>query len=76
MDFDEFCAAAISTHQLEAREGWDQIASVAFEHFEQEGNRIITVEELARVCLEHFEHSEKSFPFSFCICLLSKSSFG
>lgn len=48
MDFDEFCAAAISTHQLEAREGWDQIASIAFEHFEQEGNRIITVEELAR----------------------------
>uniref|UniRef100_A0A803KZT2 non-specific serine/threonine protein kinase n=1 Tax=Chenopodium quinoa TaxID=63459 RepID=A0A803KZT2_CHEQI len=48
MDFDEFCAAAISTHQLEGREGWDQIASTAFEHFEQEGNRIITVEELAR----------------------------
>ncbi|XP_057532162.1 CDPK-related kinase 3-like [Amaranthus tricolor] len=48
MDFDEFCAAAISTHQLEAREGWEQIASIAFEHFEQEGNRIITVEELAR----------------------------
>ena len=51
MDFDEFCAAAISTHQLEAREGWEQIASIAFEHFEQEGNRIITVEELARVRL-------------------------
>ncbi|KAL2893355.1 CDPK-related kinase 3 [Bienertia sinuspersici] len=48
MDFDEFCAAAISTHQLEAREGWELIASTAFEHFEQEGNRIITVEELAR----------------------------
>jgi len=49
MDFDEFCAAAISTYQLEAREGWEQIASTAFEYFEQEGNRIITVEELARV---------------------------
>lgn len=48
MDFDEFCAAAISAHQLEGREGWDQIASTAFEHFEEEGNRIITVEELAR----------------------------
>ncbi|KMT20238.1 hypothetical protein BVRB_1g002420 [Beta vulgaris subsp. vulgaris] len=48
MDFDEFCAAAISTHQIEGREGWDQIATIAFEHFELEGNRIITVEELAR----------------------------
>lgn len=51
MDFDEFCAAAISTHQIEGREGWDQIATIAFEHFELEGNRIITVEELARVCI-------------------------
>ncbi|KAL6982150.1 Cyclin-dependent kinase 4, partial [Sarracenia purpurea var. burkii] len=48
MDFEEFCAAAISTHQLEALEGWERIASTAFEHFEQEGNRIISVEELAR----------------------------
>lgn len=49
MDFEEFCAAAISTYQLEALEGWEQIASTAFEHFEQEGNRLISVEELARV---------------------------
>ncbi|XP_059599106.1 CDPK-related kinase 3 isoform X4 [Vitis vinifera] len=48
MDFEEFCAAAISTHQLEALEGWEQIASTAFEIFEQEGNRVISVEELAR----------------------------
>ncbi|KAG6725688.1 hypothetical protein I3843_02G035000 [Carya illinoinensis] len=48
MDFEEFCAAAISTHQLEALDGWEHIASTAFEHFEQEGNRIISVEELAR----------------------------
>ncbi|KAM3282564.1 CDPK-related kinase 3 [Capsicum chacoense] len=48
LDFEEFCAAAISTYQLEALEGWEQIASVAFEHFEQEGNRHISVEELAR----------------------------
>ncbi|KAB2056502.1 hypothetical protein ERO13_A11G099700v2 [Gossypium hirsutum] len=46
--FEEFCAAAISTHQLEAVEGWEQIASTAFEHFEQEGNRVISIEELAR----------------------------
>ncbi|PON75474.1 Serine/threonine protein kinase [Parasponia andersonii] len=48
MDFEEFCAAAISTHQLEAVEKWEQIASTAFEHFELEGNRVISVEELAR----------------------------
>ncbi|XP_011023116.1 PREDICTED: CDPK-related kinase 3 isoform X1 [Populus euphratica] len=48
MYFEEFCAAAISTYQLEALEGWEQIASTAFEHFEQEGNRVISVEELAR----------------------------
>lgn len=50
MDFEEFCAAAISTYQLEAREEWQHIASTAFEHFEQEGNRAISVEELVRVC--------------------------
>ncbi|KAG6748257.1 hypothetical protein POTOM_048173 [Populus tomentosa] len=48
MYFEEFCAAAISTYQLEALEGWEQIASTAFEHFEQKGNRVISVEELAR----------------------------
>lgn len=50
MDFEEFCAAAISTHQLEALEGWEEIASTAFEHFERDGNRVISIEELARVC--------------------------
>jgi len=48
MDFEEFCAAAISTYQLEALEGWENIASSAFEYFEQEGNRVISVEELAQ----------------------------
>ncbi|XP_010251747.1 PREDICTED: CDPK-related kinase 3-like [Nelumbo nucifera] len=47
MDFEEFCAAAISTYQLEALERWEQIASTAFQYFEEEGNRIISVEELA-----------------------------
>lgn len=49
MDFEEFCAAAISTYQLEALEGWENIASKAFEFFEQEGNRAISVMELAQV---------------------------
>jgi serine/threonine protein kinase len=48
MDFEEFCAAAISTYQLEALEEWEHIASAAFDHFENEGNRVISVDELAR----------------------------
>ncbi|KAI3974400.1 hypothetical protein MKX01_038733 [Papaver californicum] len=48
MDFEEFCAASISTYQLEALDGWEHIASTAFEFFEHEGNRVISVEELAR----------------------------
>lgn len=50
MDFEEFSAAAISTYQLEALEEWEGIASEAFEYFEQEGNKVISVEELALVC--------------------------
>lgn len=50
MGFEEFCAAATSVYQLEAREDWDEIASKAFEHFEQEGNRAISIDELAQVC--------------------------
>ena len=66
MDFEEFCAAAISTHQLEALDGWEQIASTAFEHFEQEGNRVISVEELARVwTIMALGASSKSLVLSF-----------
>lgn len=56
MDFEEFCAAAVSPYQLEALEDWEQIASTAFEYFEQEGNRVISVEELAQV-LKLLPHS-------------------
>ncbi|KAF6990689.1 hypothetical protein CFC21_007859 [Triticum aestivum] len=48
MDFEEFRAATISPYQLEASSMWDEIASTAFECFEQEGNRVITIEELAQ----------------------------
>lgn len=48
LDFEEFCAAAISPYQLEALDNWEQIASTAFEHFEREGNRTISIEELAQ----------------------------
>lgn len=49
MDFEEFCAAAISVYQLEAVVGWESIATRAFEYFEQEGNRVISVHELVQV---------------------------
>ncbi|WOK95170.1 CDPK-related kinase 3 isoform X1 [Canna indica] len=48
MNFEEFCAAAISPYQLEALDGWEQIATSAFEYFELEGNRVISVKELAQ----------------------------
>ncbi|KAL3650591.1 CDPK-related kinase 4 [Castilleja foliolosa] len=48
MDFEEFCAAAISTYQLESLDKWEDIASSAFQNFEQEGNRVTSVQELAQ----------------------------
>ncbi|PKA49496.1 CDPK-related protein kinase [Apostasia shenzhenica] len=47
MDFDEFCAAAISVHQLEALGRWEQHARSAYDLFEKDGNRAIVIEELA-----------------------------
>ncbi|KAL6005704.1 hypothetical protein ACLOJK_006275 [Asimina triloba] len=49
MDFEEFCVATVSVYQLEALDSWEEVAGTAFEHFEQEGNRVISVEELAWV---------------------------
>ncbi|KAL0334377.1 UNVERIFIED_CONTAM: CDPK-related kinase [Sesamum angustifolium] len=47
LDFEEFCAAAISVHQLEGMESWEQHARHAYEFFEKDGNRPIMIEELA-----------------------------
>ncbi|KAG2705464.1 hypothetical protein I3760_05G054800 [Carya illinoinensis] len=47
MDFEEFCAAALSVHQLEALDRWEQHARSAYELFEKDGNRPIVIEELA-----------------------------
>ncbi|KAF5938098.1 hypothetical protein HYC85_025604 [Camellia sinensis] len=47
MDFEEFCAAAISVHQLEGMQSWEQHARRAYELFEKDGNRPIMIEELA-----------------------------
>jgi len=49
MDFEEFCAASISVHQLEAMDTWEQHARRAYELFEKDGNRPIMIEELASV---------------------------
>ncbi|MCO5590989.1 hypothetical protein L7F22_044965 [Adiantum nelumboides] len=48
MDFQEFCAAAISVHQLEALEHWEQYARTAYEYFERDGNRVVSIDELVR----------------------------
>lgn len=50
MDFEEFGAAAINIHQLEAMENWEQLAHRSYELFEKDGNRPIMIEELASVC--------------------------
>jgi predicted RNA methylase len=50
MDFHEFCAAALSVHQLEALDRWEQHARSAYEIFEKDGNRAIVIDELASVC--------------------------
>ncbi|KAJ8760105.1 hypothetical protein K2173_010961 [Erythroxylum novogranatense] len=47
LDFEEFCAAAVSVHQLEGTECWEQHARHAYEFFEKDGNRPIMIEELA-----------------------------
>lgn len=49
MDFEEFCAAALSVYQLEALDQWEQHARCAYEIFEKDGNRAIVIEELASV---------------------------
>ncbi|KAF5752918.1 CROOKED family protein [Tripterygium wilfordii] len=47
MGFEEFCAAALSVHQLEALDRWEHHARCAYELFEKDGNRAIVIEELA-----------------------------
>lgn len=47
MDFDEFCAAALNVHQLEAHDRWEHYARRAYEVFEKDGNRALVIEELA-----------------------------
>ncbi|CAK7340252.1 unnamed protein product [Dovyalis caffra] len=50
LDFEEFSAVAVSVHQLEGMDCWEQHARLAYELFEKDGNRPIMIEELASVC--------------------------
>lgn len=47
MDFEEFCAAALSVHQIEALDHWEKRARYAFDLFEKDGNKAIVIDELA-----------------------------
>lgn len=49
LGFEEFCAATLNVHQLEALERWEQHARCAYELFEKDGNRAIIIDELASV---------------------------
>ncbi|KAL1294071.1 hypothetical protein AAHE18_19G114900 [Arachis hypogaea] len=49
MDFDEFCAATLSVHQLEAVDQWERHARCAYEHFKKGRNDSIIIEELALI---------------------------
>ncbi|BFG37913.1 hypothetical protein CerSpe_241870 [Prunus speciosa] len=49
MAFEEFCAAALSVHQLDALYHCEQHARCVYELFERDGNRAIVIEELASI---------------------------
>ena len=46
MDFEEFCSAAISIPQFER---WEWQVDNAYEIFEDEGNRVVMIEDLPKV---------------------------
>lgn len=67
MDYEEFCAATLSVHQLEALDRWEQHARSAYEFFEKDGNRAIVIDELASVCWIFFPLLDEAN----WLCLLS-----
>lgn len=48
MDFEEFCAAALSVPQLEGLENWERQARTTYQIFDKEANRVVVIEDLAR----------------------------
>ncbi|XP_061965867.1 CDPK-related kinase 7-like isoform X1 [Populus nigra] len=59
LDFEEFSAVAISVHQLEGMDCWEQNVRRAYELFEKDGNRPIMFEELA----SDMRHSDGKLTF-------------
>lgn len=49
LDFEEFVAAAINVYQLEGLDCWELRSHRAFEFFDKDGNKPITIQELASV---------------------------
>ncbi|KAG8073011.1 hypothetical protein GUJ93_ZPchr0006g45689 [Zizania palustris] len=47
MNFEEFYAAAISVHRLEALDIWEQHIHFAYDFFKKDGNRVVVIDELA-----------------------------
>ena len=66
MDFQEFCAAAISASQYEGLERWEYQTHTAYEIFEREGNRVVMIEDLAKVRVQ-------KLPKLFCIVVKNKT---
>lgn len=78
LDFEEFCAAAISVYQLEVAASWEQHARLAYDFFEKDGNRPIMIEELASVralslSLSHLKMII-SVKFVISVCFLDRNS--
>ncbi|KAJ6363529.1 hypothetical protein OIU78_003661 [Salix suchowensis] len=63
LDFEEFSAVAISVHQLEGMDCWEQHVRRAYELFEKDGNRptmnVLLVVELNSRCKSTIENSKK-----------------
>lgn len=70
MDLSEFCAAAISVHQLEGTDRWEQHARAAYDIFEKEGNRVISADELAKVRASHSLLSFQCFGTTFLLTVI------
>ena len=68
MDFNEFCAAAISVPQFEGLERWELQLHSAYEIFETEGNRVVMIEDLARVSNGIFVLHLRHFVFIHYLC--------
>lgn len=63
MHFQEFCAAALCVHQLDVLNSWEDRTHRAYEIFEQKGNKVIAIQELASVSSEFLMYLMMHFHF-------------